>query len=175
LDQLQSNARQSGLFAASRLGDLRGESADRGIRRASQQETARHNRASESNQRAAKRKAAQDKEAARVGKVREKSQKLVMRVQSVADLYKTYSQMKDDQGKTPSSSQVRARLISEGYESREIDVANDLIRNDGKLSARGMRAAHEIGIRVPKRWRPVPVTINRPKNAPGANGQSRPT
>lgn len=175
LDQLQSNVRQSGLFAASRLGDLKGEAADRKIKQGNAAETKRHNKASEQNQRATRRKAARDKEAARVGKVREKSQKLVMRVQSVADLYKTYSQMKDDQGKTPSSSQVRARLISEGYESREIDVANDLIRNNGTLSPRGMRAAHEIGIRVPKRWRPGPVTINRPKNAAGANGQKRPT
>jgi hypothetical protein len=118
---------------------------------------------------------AAEKENKRIEKVRETSRKAVSRIQDLSRLVPTYSSMKDDEGNSPTPKQVEARLISEGYTAREIDVAKDLIRNKGRLSARGVAAAHELNIRVPSKWRPKAMTLKRPPLAKGPGKQKRPT
>lgn len=49
---------------------------------------------------------------------------------------------------------IREILASKGASDIEIDVANDLWRNKGKLSAAGRRKAKSLGIIVPSYWIP---------------------
>ena len=87
-------------------------------------------------------------------------------MQDAATLWTRYSSLKKD-GKPPTRFDVEERLLSEGYHKREIDIARDLLRGgNGRLSERGVAAMHELGYRVPSRWRPRRATGGYPSTTP---------
>lgn len=109
-------------------------------------------------------KRAAKREKKREAKVKE-TREGVQKVTTAATLWRRYGDMTvevDGKKRKASPEEVETRLIEEGYSKRQIDIARDLIRNNGRLSKRGVRAMKELGLFVPKRWRPEPYTPSGP-------------
>jgi hypothetical protein len=71
---------------------------------------------------------------------------------------------------------IRQNLLSKGYSDVMIDIALDLVHHNGHLSPAGIRKARNIGMHPLRYWSRASGghDPNGP-NAPGANGQDRPT
>lgn len=120
----------------------------------------------------------------RLGNVRATSQKAWTRIEDAAGRWDHYGQMRnptkkisvDTQGKqteqvvldakgnpvlkAPSTEQIRQQLIKDGFSAQEIRIALR-VRSGHPLSSNEIDLAHQLGIRVPNKYRPkVAKTVN---------------
>jgi hypothetical protein len=172
--QLTSNASQAGLFAATRLGDLRSQAADRAIRRDAQKETARHNRVQEQ---------AKPKGKAKAPLTRNQQNAAIDNIAAAREQFRTNSTQK---GFNPAGLRASLKIGSapttDGKSIKLPKIKSDIeitagfeLAKTGHVSQATFKELKRRGYRVPGSWRPISAPVYRPGNAPSANGQNRPT